>query len=367
MKFLEITFVDPEIPGGVERFAFQLGQFLSNHSIDVTYIFSGDKEQVYVHNGIKKIMIKCNRKLFPKIFFNIKVYFYVKKHRLEYDIVHINGDNGDLIARIRGIKTLMTVHGSALKEGLSGKNNKALKIINKLNKIASAYISHIFEIYGMKRAGIIVSTSPAYIDFINLYRNKDDIVVIPLGVDTDFFKPGEKNEIRKELSMNLDALYGIWVGQDRNRKKLEFAIDVIEKTKSNLICIGDTNTDKKVSNKIILLKNISDKYLLEYYQASDFFLFPSKYEGFGLAILEAMACGSVPIIDQNIKIPVLSQGTNCFIAERDSDYFNIITTIENNRSILSEMSKEAVKSAGKLSVTNNLFRYLDIIDHYYKN
>ena len=367
MRFLEITFVDPEIPGGVERFAFQLGQFLSNHSIDVTYIFSGDKDEVYDRNGIKKIKIKCNRKLFPKIFFNIKVYFYIKKHKLEYDIVHINGDNGDLITRIKGIKTLMTVHGSALKEGLSGKNNKTLKIVNKLNKIASAYISHIFEIYGMKRAGIIVSTSPAYIDFINLYRNKHDITIIPPGVDTDFFKPGLKNEIRKELSMSLNALYGIWVGQDRNRKRLEFAIDVIERTKSNLICIGDTNTEKKFSNRITLLKNINDKNLLAYYQASDFFLFPSNYEGFGLVILEAMACGSVPIISKNIKIPILSDGKNCFIAEKDSDYLNIITTIENNRSILNEMSNEAVKSASTLSVTNNLFKYLKIIEHYYRN
>lgn len=365
MKFLEITFFDPEAPGGVELFAFQLGQFLAKNFIEVTYLFSGDRDEIYSENGIKKIKIKSNRKLFPKIFFNIKAYFYVKKHKSEYDIVHINGDNGDLITRIRGIKTLMTVHGSALKDGFSVKNNQSLKRVDRLNKIIWAYISHVFEIYGIKRAGIIATTSPIFIDFINTYRNNQDTFVIPSGVDTHFFRPGNKYEIRKELSMNPDLLYGLWVGQDSARKRLDFAIDVIEKTKCNLICIGNISTNKKLSRKITLLNAISDKILLAYYQASDFFFFPSNYEGFGLAILEAMASGCVPIVGVNITIPILSDRKNCFIAKNDQDYFDIIKTIEDNRTILEEMSYAAVKSASALSVTNNLYSYLDIIKNYY--
>ena len=362
MKFLEITFIDPELHGGVERFALQLGQFLSKQYIDVTYIFSGDKNAIYNKNGMKKIMLKCNIKLFSKILFNLKVYFYVKRHKLEYDIIHINGDNGDLITGIKGIKTLVTVHGSALKDGLSIKKNKSVRLVRRLITIILVYISHIFEIYGIKRAGVIATTSPKFIDFIKIYRTNDDINVIPLGVDTNFFKPGEKNKIRKELQLDSNALYGIWVGQDPGRKRLEFAIDLIEKTNLNLICIGNTNTETKVSKRIKLLGKLNDQELLKYYQSSDFFLFPSVYEGFGLVILEAMACGSVPIIGENIQIPILSDRQNCFIAKRDSDYFNILKEIEANRSILTKMSDEAVKSASKLSLENNLLKYLEVIN-----
>ena len=365
MKFLEITFTDPELPGGVERFALQLGQFLSNQSIDVTYLFSGDKNVVSNKNNMKKIMIKCNTKLFPKILFNLKVYFYVKKHKSEYDIIHINGDNGDLITRIKGIKTLMTVHGSALKDGLSVKSDKSIRLAKKLYTIMWGCISHIFEIYGMKRAGVIATTSPRFIDFIKIYRINNDINVIPLGVDTDFFKPGEKKKIRKELSLDNNALYGIWVGLNAERKRLNFAIDLIEKTNLNLICIGNTNIDRTTSTRIKLLGNLDDHELLKYYQASDFLLFPSVYEGFGLVILEAMACSSVPIIGMDIKIPILSDRQNCFIAKKDLDYFNILKEIEANRSILTKMSDEAVKSASKLSVKNNLLKYLEIIKNYY--
>lgn len=367
MKFLEITFTDPELPGGVERFALQLGEFLSTKSIDVTYLFSGDKNEVYDKNGTKRIQLKCRTKLFPKIIFNLKIYFYVKRHKSDYDIIHINGDNGDLITRIRGIKTIMTVHGSALKDGLSAKRDRSIQLINRLYKTIWAYTSHIFEIYGIRRAGVIATTSPKFIDFIKVYRNNHVISVIPSGVDTNFFRPGEKNKIRKELSLSNSSLYGIWVGLNPERKRLNFAIDVIEKTNLNLICIGNTNTEKKVSNKIRLLGNISDRSLLAYYQASDFFLFPSVYEGFGLVVLEAMACGSVPIIGKDIEIPILFDRKNCFLAKNDLDYFNILKEIEEDKSILKKMSNEAVKSVYKLSVENNLLKYLQLIENYYGN
>ena len=305
-------------------------------------------------------------KLFPKILFNIKVYRYVKGHKSEYDIIHMNGDNGNLIAGIRGVKTIMTVHGSALIDGLSVKYDRSVKLIERIYKIIWAYISHSFEIYGIKKAGIIATTSYKFVNFIKQYRNDQDINVIPLGVDTNFFKPGEKSEIRKELLLSDHVIYGIWVGQNPERKRLDFAIDLIEKTNLNLICIGKM-IQKEVSNKIKLLGDLSDKELLSYYQASDFFLFPSVYEAFGLVILEAMACGSVPIIGKNISIPILSDRKNCFIAKNDSDYLNILNEIETDSSILTNMSKEAIKSVETLSVENNLLKYLELIRYYYKS
>lgn len=339
---------------------------MSTNSIDVTYIFAGSKNAFSNKNGIKKITLKCNMKLFPKILFNIKVYRYVKRHKSEYDIIHMNGHNGNLIAGIRGVKTIMTVHGSALNDGLSVKNDRSVKLIERIYKIIWAYISHSFEIYGIKKAGIIATTSHKFVNFIKQYRSDQDINVIPSGVDTNFFKPREKSEIRKELLLSDHVIYGIWVGQNPERKRLDFAIDLIEKTNLNLICIGKM-IQKEVSNKIKLLGDLSDNELLSYYQASDFFLFPSVYEGFGLVILEAMACGSIPIIGKNINIPILSDRKNCFIAKNDSEYLNILNEIESDSSILTNMSKEAVKSVETLSVENNLLKYLELIRYYYKS
>lgn len=52
-------------------------------------------------------------------------------------------------------------------------------------------------------------------------------------------------------------------------------------------------------NRIEFIGYISDEEILQLYNESDFFVFPSFYEGFGFTVLEAMACGC-PVIASNI-------------------------------------------------------------------
>ena len=367
MRLLEITFTDPKLPGGVERLAIQLGEFLTKSSIQVSYMYSGDKNQIFYENGVKKIILKCNKKFFPKIMFNIKVYLHVKNHKSDYDIIHINGDNGDLVTAFKNIKTIMTVHGIALRDGLSMRGDKSVKTLTKLYKLAWAYISNFFEIYAIKRAGVIATTSNVYLDFIKFHRKKEDAIVIMSGVDTNFFHPGNKKKVREELSLDENGIYGIWVGQESKRKRLDFSIELIEETGLNLICIGNIITDKRCSNRISLLNNVDDEVLLKYYQAADFFLFPSVSEGFALVIMEAMACGAVPIIGENIKIPIMFDRRNCFIAKNESEFLKIIKEIDSNGSILAEMSENAISSAKELSIQKNLSKYLELITNYYNH
>ena len=46
-----------------------------------------------------------------------------------------------------------------------------------------------------------------------------------------------------------------------------------------------------VADRIQFAGFVSDEDLLHLYNACDLFVFPSFYEGFGLPVLEAMACG----------------------------------------------------------------------------
>jgi glycosyltransferase involved in cell wall biosynthesis len=53
---------------------------------------------------------------------------------------------------------------------------------------------------------------------------------------------------------------------------------------------------------------VSDEYLLELYNACDCFAFPSFYEGFGLPILEAMACGRAVACSNTSSMPEVADG-----------------------------------------------------------
>jgi glycosyltransferase involved in cell wall biosynthesis len=84
-----------------------------------------------------------------------------------------------------------------------------------------------------------------------------------------------------------------------------FARANIDKTYRLLIATEDTSGLKSVikslnvENRVVFSGFIDEEDLPAYYRGAKAFVFPSLYEGFGLPILEAMACGT-PVITSNV-------------------------------------------------------------------
>ena len=66
---------------------------------------------------------------------------------------------------------------------------------------------------------------------------------------------------------------------------------------------------------IVYLETLSDRELNDYYNMVDAVIYPTRYEGFGLPVLEAMACGT-PILTTRIE-PIKS------IAGKGAWYFDL--------------------------------------------
>ena len=68
----------------------------------------------------------------------------------------------------------------------------------------------------------------------------------------------------------------------------------------NAILNFDKNIKQAIKeNKIIFTDYVSDEDLVALYNKACMFVYPSLFEGFGLPILEAMACGT-PVITSNV-------------------------------------------------------------------
>jgi glycosyltransferase involved in cell wall biosynthesis len=140
--------------------------------------------------------------------------------------------------------------------------------------------------------------------------------VTPYGVD-DRFSPGPPSPAILE-SLGVPQPYLLTVGTLQPRKNLEAALRAFERladagAEHHLVVAGARGwgDDSLVArlerarwhSRIHLVGRVADDSLVTLYRGADCFVFPSRGEGFGLPLLEAMACGTPVVASRASSIP----------------------------------------------------------------
>jgi glycosyltransferase involved in cell wall biosynthesis len=135
------------------------------------------------------------------------------------------------------------------------------------------------------------------------------IAVVPNGV-SELFRPVDA---RAGLDAGIGGPYLLCVGNGKPHKNLGAAPEVLARLRVprpalQLVVVGqlpdrgpgslDHARALGVAERVRHLGPVSDGRLRDLYSAAEALLFPSRYEGFGLPALEAMACGT-PVIASN--------------------------------------------------------------------
>ena len=177
----------------------------------------------------------------------------------------------------------------------------------------SAIVSFKRNLYWVKKQAkfIIVDSKRTRKDLIREGFNEEKIKVIYLGVSKKFKPVKDKKkieEIKKKYGIKGD--YILSVGTLEPRKNTKRVIDVFTQLtahNSQLVLVGKhgcgNQSKSQITNhksQIIFTGFIPDTDLPSLYSGAKLFVYPSLYEGFGLPVLEAMACGC-PVITSNVS------------------------------------------------------------------
>lgn len=170
-----------------------------------------------------------------------------------------------------------------------------------------------------------------------------EILVIPNFVDMDRFHHSNKEHFKKMLAPHGERIMA-HVSNFRKVKRVEDVIRIYEGVRKEIPCkllmIGDGPERQHAEELARSLCQLHDVRFLgkqeqmdEILSITDLFLLPSQYESFGLAALEAMACG-VPVISTNAGgLPEINvQGETGFLSEVG----DVPDMVKNALSILSD-------------------------------
>jgi glycosyltransferase involved in cell wall biosynthesis len=148
---------------------------------------------------------------------------------------------------------------------------------------------------------IIVPSEATRQDLLHFNINKDKVVVIPEAAG-EAFKPQNEEaveEVRKKYQISGNYLLSVGVGGRKNTDRIIKAFELAKAGKDlTLVLVGQS--DFKPQRGIKALGYVSESDLIKLYSGASALVYPSIYEGFGLPILQAFACGC-PVVTSNIS------------------------------------------------------------------
>lgn len=246
------------------------------------------------------------------------------------DIIHTAVEHGSLVftpGRALVLSALHNVFDPAYRP-----------YTDPLQRLFHRLIVHPRQARSLCLASIIICISDAtrrsYAATYPAFAEK--LQVIYPGVDTQRFAPGERLAVRGELNaiapkerLSMTASKSIhrilFVGHMTRRKGADLLPRIMDRLGPDysLTCSGQRNAatcrmTTPSGAQILVRQTVSDADLLQLYRQCDLLLFPSRLEGFGYAVAEAMACAKPIVATNGSSLPeILDDGRGGYLCPMD--------------------------------------------------
>lgn len=214
---------------------------------------------------------------------------------------------------------------------------------------------HIFTVSEFSKKTII--------DWAKIPSEK--ITVVGNGVSAAFKKEG--------ATYSPGFRYLLYVGNAKAHKNIfnllkAFAAAKIDSafrlilTCENTFEISSVIAQNNLSQRVIFANHLSDEELASYYRGATALIFPSFYEGFGIPLIKAMACGT-PIVTSNVtSLPEVAGNAALFVEPDKIDSIaNGIEQITSNETLRNDLIQKGFVRAQDFSWD----RTAGIINHFF--
>lgn len=323
-KDMKIAVVIPKYGsvGGAEGFAYEVTERMAKHEGLKLHVFANQWQSGKTSITFHKVPIIP----FPRFIRPISFAYFAQK-RIKtggYDIIHSH----DLIFHV----DLLTLHGIPHSTWIKEVRCKQPGLFDR-------------SLVWLERKGLTSNHTPLVMavstlvkeELLKLYQIPESkILVIHPGVSVDRFSAFDpersRRQIRQRYGFSSKDVVVLFVGMNFEIKRLDLVIrgiaELVKKdsksSRVKLLIAGKGNTNKYltlardlgIANRVAFVGVTHE--VEKYYMASDIFVMPSRFDTFGLAVLEAMMAELPVIITQRVGArDLVDSGVQGFVLTDD--------------------------------------------------
>ncbi|SAL57098.1 BceJ [Caballeronia peredens] len=355
---------------GQGRVNYEIARAALAEGHEVILVASHVAPELLEHARLRWVRVIAGRawptRLVKQQVFAIKSALWLRTHRDEYDVLHVNG----FITWARAdVNTAHFVHGGWMKSAyypfrLSGGAWSAYQVIySRMN----AWL----EGWAYRRSRVVAAVSEKVAEEIRAGGiEKDRVEVVYNGVDTTAFSAASPD--RASFGLKDDAFLMLFVGDLRTpRKNLQTVLHALVALPAHVQLVvagylpGSPYPDQAralgIAERVHFLGLVKNMPTLMH--SVDTFVFPSRYEAMSLSLLEALAAG-LPVITARTAGGAEIIGEECGIVLEDPDdaaaLAHAIDELATSPGRRGRMGEAARELASHFNWARMARRYLDL-------
>ena len=231
-----------------------------------------------------------------------------------------------------------------------------------------------------KARGLLAISEATKRDLVELLEVRpEDVLVTPLAVSSRFEEVGERQQLP------TGRPYLLYVGGIDPRKNVLFLVEVFRQLLAQwrgedrpmLVLAGAISQDDQFPALCRLIERdgltadihmcgfVDDDELCNYYRGAAAFVFPSLYEGFGLPVLEAMACGCPVIAGDNSSITEVAGEAAMLLPDADHRaWLQALQHVLHSADTRKQMRERGIAQARRFSWQQTAERTIAAYQHF---
>jgi glycosyltransferase involved in cell wall biosynthesis len=241
------------------------------------------------------------------------------------------------------------------------------------------YARPVLRLAGRKAERIITDSNFSRAQIIErLGVPPSKVCAIPCGVSGEFWPMDQKLAFREvSAALGIREPYLLYVGSLKRHKNISTLLKAYAQLRQmrdipqRLLVVGYDAQGKRelaaecahlgISDRVDFVPYVRQELLPKVYAAADALVMPSRLEGFGLPVLEAMACGAPVICSRAASLPeVGGQAVVYFDPQSPEDLASAVERVLSSKDLRERLRARGLARAAQFTWENSVDKHIQV-------